>query len=666
MWPQWTSMLPLWQWLILAAIPPAIIALYFLKLRRQPLLVPSTYLWRKSIEDLHVNSFWQRLRRNLLLLLQLLLLLLLFLALLNPTWQGSQLSGHRFIYLVDNSASMSATDVKNQDASTRLDLAKRRVAELIDGMKPGDVAMLISFSDTGYVVQERTENKRELKRQLQAIQPTQRTTSIKEALRLATGLAHGNRPARTGSPEKPAAVPDATEEPATLLVLSDFRFDDAPDFSAGHLLPKLILIGSPDARNVAITSFAARRYEDKPQDLEAVARMDNFSDQERKVAAELSLDGRLIDSREVTLPPQGQQTVAFPLANIDTGALTLRIDVQDDLAIDNTAYTVIQPPRRGRVLFVSPGSKEWEKALRTGEAGKVGNVTRQGPQYLLTDEYQRHADAGEWDLIIYDRCTPKKMPRANTFWIGRIPPDEQWKKGERVEVPTIIDTERTHPLMQKIEVGDFIIAEAALLKPPPGGVSLFDAAEGSIFAVAPRESFQDAVLGFEFDGVNAKGEPVNNTNWPLRSSFPLFVHELLLFLGSGITVGEADVLRPGRAAELKSMTAGVTAQVRTPGGRTVSLPVSGETLSFTGTDEVGVYEVQQGPGPVRQFAVNLFSPAESEVRTRPEQRFHAGDATISPGENWETVRVSIFKALLLLALAVLMVEWYIYNRRVYV
>ena len=137
MWPQLTSMLTLWQWLALAAIPPAIVALYFLKLKRQPLLVPSTYLWRKSIEDLHVNSLWQRLRQSLLLLLQLLLMALLFLALVNPTWQGAQLSGSRFIFLVDNSASMSATDVKADGAPSRLDLAKRRVSELIDGLKQG-------------------------------------------------------------------------------------------------------------------------------------------------------------------------------------------------------------------------------------------------------------------------------------------------------------------------------------------------------------------------------------------------------------------------------------------------------------------------------------------------------------------------------------------------
>ena len=62
--------------------------LYFLKLKRQPLEVPSTYLWSRTIEDLHVNSIWQRLRRNLLLFLQILLILLLMLALLRPGWRA--------------------------------------------------------------------------------------------------------------------------------------------------------------------------------------------------------------------------------------------------------------------------------------------------------------------------------------------------------------------------------------------------------------------------------------------------------------------------------------------------------------------------------------------------------------------------------------------------
>src|SRR5437764_13319894 len=75
---------PWWGALLLFLVPPLLILLYFLKLKRKPLAVPSTFLWRKSIEDLHVNSLFQWLRQNVLLLLQLLAVLMMLYGLLAP------------------------------------------------------------------------------------------------------------------------------------------------------------------------------------------------------------------------------------------------------------------------------------------------------------------------------------------------------------------------------------------------------------------------------------------------------------------------------------------------------------------------------------------------------------------------------------------------------
>src|SRR3954464_348557 len=245
-----------WQWGLLALVPPAIVALYFLTLRRQKLDVPSTYLWKKSMEDMHVNSLWQRLRQNLLLFLQLLLVALVMFALMRPGWEGTKLDGDRFIFLVDNSASMSATDAV--DAKNRLEEAKTLVGGMIDQMSSGMTAMIISFADTPQVVQEFTDSRRLLRERLDTIQPTVRGTDLHGALDLADGLANPSRiPLREGDRDIDVVEP----QKATLYIVSDGRFEAVKGFSLGTLEPIYVPIGTFDAKNVAITAFTIRRSE---------------------------------------------------------------------------------------------------------------------------------------------------------------------------------------------------------------------------------------------------------------------------------------------------------------------------------------------------------------------------------------------------------------------
>src|SRR3712207_4102625 len=93
-----------------AIVVPALLLLYFLKLRRREMPVASTLLWKKAVQDLQVNAPFQRLRRNLLLFLQLLLLLLLLLAFSRPVTNYTPGAGTTSVILIDRSASMGAAE----------------------------------------------------------------------------------------------------------------------------------------------------------------------------------------------------------------------------------------------------------------------------------------------------------------------------------------------------------------------------------------------------------------------------------------------------------------------------------------------------------------------------------------------------------------------------
>lgn len=659
--------LSLWQWGILALIPPAIIALYFLKLRRQPLAVPSTYLWSKAIEDLHVNSLWQRLRQSLLLFLQLLLIALLAFILLRPGWRGSELTGDRFILLIDTSASMGATDV----APTRLDEAKRQARALVDQMKTGDVAMIISFSNAARVEQPFTDNRRLLRTKIDLIEQTAHTSDLSEALRAASGLAN---PGQSGNPEDNPLDPRVAEAlPATLYMFTDGGFQAVPDFSLGTLEPKYQRIAGDTFENVAITAFSTEANPDKLDQLQAFGRIENFGLDEKQVEATLLLNGVLLDVQAVDLPARNDQGlpgvagVKFDLQQLETGTLKLEINAKDNLKSDNEAYAVVSLPRPAKVLVVSPGNDGLELAMGTEEMKKLALVTFQEPSFLETKTYQDASLDGSYDLIVYDQCTPKQMPLSNTLFIGTQPPSEDWKLGQPQGNPIVVDIDAVHPLTQLVRMNNVLVAEfRPIEKRPPASIVLMEADNGPLLVLGPRAGYEDAVLGFEFFQKGKDGETLVNSNWHLKRSFPVFVMNAVKYLGGVRSSVAAPSVLPGAPATLRSLTPVATIQVESPRGDTFEVPRESQNAFIFGrTDELGVYQVREGTGAkaAQQFAVNLFDGRESDLA--PRETLDIGHEEVKAEATRQVARQELWRWLLLGAIGLVLFEWYIYNRRVY-
>ncbi|WP_406695784.1 BatA and WFA domain-containing protein [Singulisphaera sp. Ch08] len=684
-------------WAVLAGIPVGIVALYFLKLRRRPVQVPSTLLWKRSIEDLHVNSLFQRLRRNLLLFLQLAAVLLAMLALTGPRIKGTSAQGQRYVLTIDNSASMSATDVK----PSRLAIAKIDAKKVVASMDSDDLAMVIAFSDGAKVISSYTGDRRLLAQRIDSIQPTESATSLREALQVAAGLANPSRQKDVGE----GVVATQLVAPK-LKIYTDGGFSDVEGFSLGNLEPEVIVIGPPPppvsaaadpkpsspartktaSDNVAILALQSRRNDERIDTYQVFGRIHNYRGQPVETEAQLlrhdpkkpGEKGNLIDAIALKLAPQSDQSFKFELPDTGMAELEVRLLVEDSLALDNRAFTVVGNPRKAQVLVVTAGNRYLVDTLRTPTAVERADVTVVAPEETKSDAIARDLRSGRYDLVIYDHFRPETSPEANALYFGVLPPGPAYAKSKIQEQPIILDWDVSHPLMQYVrDLPTVAILKAVTVEPPPGSTNLIEGNQGPLAFVAPREGYSDAVVTFAL----MDGEKFN-TNWYRNISFPLFLFNSLQVLGNARESAGDDIHLPGRPVVLRAESSKGQIKVTSADGKKV------ETLSRTlqGTyvddqvDATGIYHARWEPDGLLAFAVNQFDARESDLATRglvPEgippdstlaesYKIKIGYNPVSGTRNPRPIRKDWWKPIAAIALGIVLLEWYIYNRRVYV
>lgn len=652
------STLPTWAWILVGMVPLGIIALYFLKLRREPRLVPSTLLWQRTIEDIHVNSLIQRLRNNLLLLLQLLFVGILVLALLRPGLQDESRVARRLIFLLDTSASMQAAD--GTGGQSRFQMAVAKIAEQIDAMDGNDVGMLIAFSDRAEILQEFTADRRRLRDALTTAKVTSRTTDMLEALRAAAGLANPNRSSQA-SDANDVQVADAL--PADLWIYSDGGFHSVADFNLGNLTPHFVSIGESSSRNLAITAFSAERTSEDSDAVQVFARVQNFSPVSSTTAASLYVVDELVDAQSVTLEPGEEAALTFELTSTSASQLRLALDADDDFTLDNTAHAGIAPPRRVSVLVLTDGNQALELALATDQVEQYADVVIKATDYLNTDEYRQRAALGRDDLIVFDNCTPETMPAANTFFIGAVPPQD-WQAGELQGPVLPIDIDRTHPVMRYLELFSLNIVEGRALQAPRGGTSLITADIGPVVALASRGGYQDLIVGFEIISRSDEGNAFN-TDWPIQRSWPVFIFNVVRFLGGAAELTTAASILPGEVIALRVDNRLKTVRMKSPPNsiaKDLTVNESGQ-IAFSDTEQLGLYEVVSPTDETTlvRFAVNLFDPRESNLA--PAADIELGYETVSSQAPSIVSRGEYWRWLLLGALGILCCEWILFNRR---
>lgn len=606
---------------------PIVILLYLLKLKRTPVIISSTMLWFKSLQDLTANAPFQRLRRNLLLLLQILILIALAIALARPYTQAEGRAGRNLCILIDNSASMSAIE---EDGSTRLDLAKEAALEMVDTMRGGDNMMIVSFGGRSDVRCELTADRGRLRDAIREIEQTASPSHIRDAALVARSL--------RGETRELPVVGDLR-----IVIMSDGRIADAYTLAEYDFDADFLQIGSTND-NAGITAFAVRNpLEGADEERQCFVLVHNESDAPLETTLTLYFNEEIAAVEEVIAEPGGPAELVFAIGDTDTGVLRAELDHEDTVAADNEAWLALRPETSVSVLIVGEDASQnvvWLKRVLALEPR--AEVSRVSP-----DNFYPGAD---FDLVIFDNFSPDELPESAMIFINSAPKIEGVALGEAIERPAILSSDGEHPLMRFINPATVSIGRARKLTMPQDAQPLVSTGGSALIADLSRMGRQIVVIAFN----------PSESDWPVHLSFPLFMQNAISWVPRA-TLSDETFVVAGRPITVMPHSGTTTATVTRPDGSSEEVELHPSRPVFYGnTDQLGVYKVSYGEEETI-FAVNLLSPEESAIT--PAESLNIAGAEVAATKGSVTQNRELWRWFVIGAIAVLMIEWWVYARR---
>jgi hypothetical protein len=659
--------LPTAAFVALIAVP-LLLLLYFLKLRRQERKISSTLLWKKAIQDLQVNSPFQKLRRNLLLFLQLLILVAVLFGLANPVTNFTRQPEKSIVILIDHSGSMKSIEA---DGHSRLEHAKDTATQFISELPKNSRAMVISFADRANVVCSFTDDKRRLARQIGQIEPTSGPSRIAEALQLAVAYSSSL------VEEKGGGVPQAAQQGvADIELFSDGRIADADKqfLTRGNL--SYYRVGQ-SGDNVGIVAFDVRRDFERPGVLSVFVQVENFGPLPVKADVTLSLDGKLLPGagsvREVSMGPAvstsgparkedlnalpASQNVIFELQHDAGGVLEVEWHRPDALMIDNKVTAPIDPPRPIRVLAVTD-RPEVRRFLGKAMAGfSVEGFEIKGPgDYEATPDAQLMVEGRSvYDLVILDNHDTDTLPPGNYIFFGGAPKIDGVSIGEEIVGKPIVFGRESHALLHAVNYDNLYVAKWRQLVLPSHALRLLEGEDSIVMALLADPGHRLVIFAFD----------LLDSDFALRPAFPIFLQNAISFLAGGGLVEASRLITPGDTMTLDVPPGAERLRITRPEGRVEDLDVRGRaTATYARTRDTGLYkaEFDDSRKTADTFAVNMLDEVESRIT--PKADFTIGSEKVDSYEAAKRVNEALWPYAAAVALAFLLLEWWVYNRRV--
>ncbi len=312
----------------------------------------------------------------------------------------------------------------------------------------------------------------------------------------------------------------------------------------------------------------------------------------------------------------------------------LKLVIEDDLAADNAAYTVVPDARRTRVGVASDNQFLLQALAANSELD--ARVISAG------------ADASVFDCIISEGAVDAEILKSTKPLLAINPPDVEgaWQRvGER-ERPLITSVDRSHPVNNYLSYADLHIESATArridswLRPV--------VTSGNDALVSAGDTGGRRVVMISFDPARS--------DLPLKVEFPILLFNSINWLAGREASASDRAVRVGSPFTIQ--TSGPSVSITTPDGEASEVEAREQTAVFADTLRAGVYQVSGSP----PFAASLLSEAESDTTPRESIKTREGEIS-GEAETFYSER-EWWRWIAMLALAALAAEWWVYHRRI--
>ena len=318
----------------------------------------------------------------------------------------------------------------------------------------------------------------------------------------------------------------------------------------------------------------------------------------------------------------------------------------DSLAVDNRVWLTL-PAARPLKVWVSPKLASWRHAVRVQ------------PNLDLEESETAEPRGAEYDLLIVDEDGAGSAEAPVKLFVGVVPSDLQELIKVEEDVSSVVDWNRTAPMLRHVQLADVQIGEQPRL------------AVGAATKDLEERGYEVLIDGNAGPLMLQRREGLSVSYWftfhtdrstlPYRVGFPIIAANVVEAALKQASLSEVVAAATGVLPPI-SVDANRSYTIRTPDGETLSAEANvAGTLDGIAASRVGRYDVMDGSNIVTSIGTGLLSGTETSLKPVEELRF--SELTVATDEAKQLDSDKPFWWFLaLLAFGVLMFEWWYFQR----